>query len=66
MDYKPYSIEWSRKRYLSEAIQQYFDDDVSVEVVLDDIVDVLEVNALEYRTRAEKFQAVLDGLKGLS
>lgn len=66
MDYKPYSAEWSRKRYLAEAIQKYFDDDVSVEVVLDDIVDVLEVNALEYRTRAEKFQAVLDGLKGLS
>jgi hypothetical protein len=66
MDYKPYSAEWSRKRYLAEAIQKYFDDDTSVEVVLDDIVDVLEVNALEYRTRAEKFQEVLDGLKGLS
>lgn len=66
MNYKPYSVEWSRKRYLAEAIQKYFDDNASVEVVLDDIVDVLECNALEYQTRAEKFQEVLNGLRGIS
>jgi hypothetical protein len=64
--YKPYSAEWSRKRYLSEALQKYFDDDVSVDVILDDIVDVLETNAEEHRSRAEKFQDVLNGLKSLS
>lgn len=66
MDYKPYSIEWTRRRYLAEAIQQYFDADVPVDVILDDIVDVLEKNAAEHKTRAEKFQEVLDGLKSLS
>jgi hypothetical protein len=64
--YKPYSAEWSRKRYLSEALQKYFDDDVSVNVILDDIVDVLGTNAEEHRSRAEKFQDVLNGLKSLS
>ena len=65
MDYKPYSMEWSRRRYLSEAIQQYFDTDAPVDVILDDIVDVLGQNVAEHQTRAEKFQQVLDGLKSL-
>ncbi len=65
MDYKPYSMEWSRRRYLSEAIQQYFDTDAPVDVILDDIVDVLGQNAAEHKTRADKFQEVLDGLKAL-
>ena len=63
MDYKPYSMEWSRRRYLAEAIQQYFDTDASVDVILGDIVDVLGQNAAEHKIRAEKFQQVLDGLK---
>ena len=66
MDYKPYSMEWSRRRYLAEAIQKYFDTDASVDTILDDIVDVLEENVAHYKTRAEKFQEVLDGLKSLS
>jgi len=65
MDYKPYSMEWSRKRYLAEAIQQYFDADVPVDVILGDIVDVLGKSAAEHQSRAEKFQEVLDGLKSL-
>lgn len=64
MDYKPYSAEWNRKRYLTEAIQTYFDDDASVEVILEDIVGILEYNAMRHRSRADKFQEVLDGLKG--
>jgi len=66
MDYKPYSMEWNRRRYLVEAIQQYFDSDASVENVLDDIVDILQENVDHHRGRAEKFQTVLDGLKTLS
>jgi len=66
MDYKPYSMEWSRKRYLAEAIQQYFDTDAPVDVILDDIVDVLGQNAAEHKTRADKFQEVIDGLKSIS
>ncbi len=65
-DYKPYSLEWNRKRYLTEALQKYFDDDVSVDVILDDIVNVLSQNVEEHRSRAEKFQEVLNGLKSLS
>ena len=63
MDYKPYSVEWTRRRYLAEAIQQYFDTDAPVDVILDDIVNVLHQNASEHQTRAEKFQEVLNGLK---
>jgi len=66
MDYKPYSMEWSRRRYLAEAIQQYFDADVPVDVILDDIVDILGQSAAEHQSRAEKFQEVLNGLKFVS
>jgi len=65
MKYKPYSMEWSRHRYLAEAIQQYFNTDASLDTILDDIVDVLEQNVEHHKTRAEKFQEVLDGLKSL-
>jgi len=63
MDYKPYSMEWSRKRYLSEAIQQYFDTDASVDTILTDIVDVLEQNAESHKSRADKIQEVLNSIK---
>ena len=65
MNYKPYSMEWSRRRYLAEAIQQYFDTDASLDVVLDDIVSVLEENVAHHKSRAERFQEVLNGLKSL-
>ena len=35
-------MEWSRRRYLAEAIQKYFEDDASPEVVLDDIMDIIQ------------------------
>jgi hypothetical protein len=66
MDYKPYSVEWTRRRYLAEAIQQYFDTDAPADVVLQDIVDVLGQSAAEHKTRAEKFQEVLNGIKFLT
>ena len=65
MDYKPYSVEWTRRRYLAEAIQQYFDTDAPTDVILGDIVDVLGQSAAEHQTRAEKFKEVLNGLKFL-
>ena len=65
MDYKPYSMEWSRRRYLAESIQKYFDTDASLDIVLDDIVNVLEENVEHHKSRAERFQNVLDGLKSL-
>jgi hypothetical protein len=41
MDYKPYSREWNRKRYLREALESYFNDYVEVDVIYDDIMDIL-------------------------
>jgi hypothetical protein len=54
------------KRYLSEAIQKYFDDNVSVDVVLNDIVDVLFENACYHKERAEKFEQLMTELQKLN
>ena len=43
MDYKPYSPEWHRKRYLKEALDMYFDDYVDNEVIFSDMMDILSV-----------------------
>lgn len=39
--YKPYSPEWNRKRYLREALDQYFDNYIDVEVIYKDLMDIL-------------------------
>jgi len=41
MEYKPYSPEWNRKRYLREALETYFNDYVDIEVIYDDLMDIL-------------------------
>ena len=41
MDYKPYSTEWHRKRYLKEALDMYLDDYVENNLIIDDILDIL-------------------------
>jgi len=41
MNYKPYSPEWNRKRYLREALETYFNDYVDIEVIYDDLMDIL-------------------------
>ena len=41
MDYKPYTPEWHRKRYLKEALDKYLDDYVPNEVIREDILDIL-------------------------
>ena len=41
MDYKPYSPEWHRKRYLKESLDKYFDDYVENEIIHSDIMDIL-------------------------
>ena len=41
MDYKPYSLEWHRKRYLKEALDKYLDDYVPNEEIREDILDIL-------------------------
>tara|TARA_A200000159_G_scaffold49446_1_gene45637 strand:- start:235 stop:429 length:195 start_codon:yes stop_codon:yes gene_type:complete len=39
--YKPYSPEWNRKRYLTEALDQYFNNYIDVDVIYADIMDIL-------------------------
>jgi len=62
MDYKPYSAEWSRKRYLAEAIEKYFEDDTSVEVILEDIGSILYEWKQEHQNRVNKLQALIEGI----
>ena len=40
MNYKPYSPEWHRYRYL-EAVYQYLDDYVDNEVIVKDILNIV-------------------------
>lgn len=42
MQYKPYSLEWHRYRYLKEALDKYLDDYVDNDLIMNDIFDVLE------------------------
>ena len=45
MDYKPYSPEWHRYRYLKEAIDKYLDDYVDPTFIMDDIRDILHIRS---------------------
>ena len=41
MNYKPYSPEWTRYRYLKEALNTYLDDYVENAAIVADILDIL-------------------------
>ncbi len=45
MDYKPYSPEWHRKRYLKEALDNYLDNYVDNVVILNDILEILSARS---------------------
>ena len=45
MDYKPYSPEWNRKRYLKEALDMYLNNYVDNSVIYTDILDILSEKA---------------------
>ena len=60
--YKPYSAEWHRKRYLREAIQKYFDDGDSPDVILDDLKGILVEWLVETEDRSASLQQILDNL----
>ena len=62
MEYKPYTLEWSRKRYLFEAIQKYFDDDASSEVILEDMIDILEEVSFKHKKSLDRINYILDNL----
>jgi hypothetical protein len=66
MDYKPYTLEWSRKRYLNEAIQKYFDSDVDADIIIEDIVDCLSESITYHKSMKDKMQFVADAIRGLN
>ena len=41
MNYKPYSQEWHRYRYLKAAIDKYLDDYVDNDIIMGDILDIV-------------------------
>jgi hypothetical protein len=55
MDYKPYSPEWHRKRYLKEALDKYFDDYVENTVIVGDILDIINYRSKKAHQEFEKF-----------
>jgi hypothetical protein len=62
MEYKPYSPEWHRLRYLKDAIDKYLDDYVDAEVILEDIQTILKYrseNALDEYQRVSDLQKKL-------
>jgi hypothetical protein len=65
MEYKPYTLEWSRKRYLNEAIQKYIECDVDTKIIIDDIVDCLSESISFHKDRAEKMQVIVNVISGI-
>ena len=63
MDYKPYSPEWHRKRYLKEALDKYFDDYVDNEVIHGDLMDILSVRMSAAVNEVNKVLDLKDKLK---
>lgn len=62
MEYKPYSPEWHRLRYLKDAIDKYLDDYVDTEVIIEDIETILKYrseNALDEYQRVTDLQKKL-------
>jgi len=41
MTYKPYSIDWHRKRYLKEALDNYINNNIDNEIIFADIISIL-------------------------
>ena len=65
MNYKPYSQEWNRRRYLSESINTYFNDGVDPDLIIDDIMDILTEEIEYHRGRAEDLQRVMQVMDGI-
>ena len=63
MDYKPYSPEWHRKRYLKEALDKYFDDYVDNEVIHGDLMDILSARMSAAVNEVNKVMDLKDKLK---
>ena len=63
MDYKPYSPEWHRRRYLKEALDKYLDDYVENEVIYSDLMDILSARMSAAVSEVNKVMDLKDKLK---
>ena len=54
MDYKPYSAEWHRYRYLKEALDRYLDDYIDNQTVVEDIFDILNSRCVKAHQEFER------------
>ena len=63
MNYKPYSPEWHRYRYLKEAIDKHFEDYVDNEIIYEDIMCILGVRMSNAVNEVNKVLDLKDKLK---
>ena len=63
MRHKPYTLEWTRQKYLSEALGKYFEDGEPVDVVITDLADILSGWLEDHRSKVEDIQVILETLK---
>lgn len=66
-NYKPYSSEWHRRRFLHEAVNSYLDDSAGNEILVGDLISIInersescyadfqKLNQLEYMIRNRFF-----------
>jgi len=59
MKHHPYSKEWTRQKYLSEAVTPYFTDDEGVEPFLEDLRDILSEWLAESERRSADMKTLL-------
>jgi len=57
--YKPYSPEWNRYRYLSEAMETYINDGVPPEDLVNDIFDVLTSKISNHEKEIENLDTII-------
>lgn len=58
--YRPYSVEWHRRRYLKEAIDAYLDENIEADVIIGDIVGILNDRAKVAGCSLEKANNLLN------
>ena len=63
MDYKPYSQEWHRYRYLREALEKYINDDADNQVILDDILNIVCARQLTAHREFKKLSNLEEKLR---
>jgi hypothetical protein len=61
--YKPYSQEWNRKRYLREALDQYFNDYVDIDVIYEDLMGILQERSENAYSEFQKTNALESKLR---